>query len=126
MSSTSRVDQTIYEDGDVLCHWDLPKKVKNKLKFPHEPERPNKQYIVRGECPFNAEPPLRQLVEEYITDKDVFFKRNHGPIPLIDESTHKVSVSGIVPKPFDLSMDAIKNNYSKLRILAALQVSLFY
>jgi sulfite oxidase len=35
--------------------------------------------------PFNAEPARRDLAASYITPVDLFFKRNHGPIPILDD-----------------------------------------
>ena len=35
--------------------------------------------------PFNAEPARRDLAAAYITPVDLFFKRNHGPIPVLDD-----------------------------------------
>lgn len=34
--------------------------------------------------PFNAEPLRCNLLGSYITTVDMFYKRNHGPIPLVD------------------------------------------
>lgn len=91
------------------------------LVYLHEPERPNKELLVRAQTPFNAEPPLKQLIESYVTPTEVFFKRNHGPIPLIEEKEHMVTVEGLVPRQLKLSVKQIKENYKKKRILAALQ-----
>ncbi|KAF9666235.1 hypothetical protein SADUNF_Sadunf16G0208500 [Salix dunnii] len=35
--------------------------------------------------PFNAEPPRSALIASYITPVDFFYKRNHGPIPVVDD-----------------------------------------
>lgn len=35
--------------------------------------------------PFNAEPPRAALISSYITSVDYFYKRNHGPIPIVDD-----------------------------------------
>lgn len=35
--------------------------------------------------PFNAEPPRSLLVSSYVTPVDLFYKRNHGPIPIVDD-----------------------------------------
>lgn len=35
--------------------------------------------------PFNAEPRRKDLVSSYITPVEFFYKRNHGPIPVVDE-----------------------------------------
>lgn len=91
------------------------------LVYLHEPERPNKELLVRAQTPYNAEPPLKQLIERYVTPTDVFFKRNHGPIPLIEEKKHMVVVEGLVARPLKLSMKQLKEDYTKKRILAALQ-----
>ena len=34
--------------------------------------------------PFNAEPPRAALVASYVTPSDFFYKRNHGPIPIVE------------------------------------------
>ena len=34
--------------------------------------------------PFNAEPPRSALVSSYVTPVHLFYKRNHGPIPIVD------------------------------------------
>lgn len=35
--------------------------------------------------PFNAEPPRSALIASYVTPVDLFYKRNHGPIPVLDD-----------------------------------------
>ncbi|KAA3459452.1 Sulfite oxidase [Gossypium australe] len=45
--------------------------------------------------PFNAEPPRSALVSSYVTPVELFFKRNHGPIPLVDDiERYCVDISG--------------------------------
>lgn len=34
--------------------------------------------------PYNAEPPPNQLIESFITPVPYFYKRNHGPIPVLE------------------------------------------
>ncbi|KAH1128679.1 hypothetical protein J1N35_000057 [Gossypium stocksii] len=40
---------------------------------------------INAKEPFNAEPPRSALVSSYVTPVELFFKRNHGPIPLVDD-----------------------------------------
>jgi len=54
------------------------------------------------EEPLNREPELEKLVESFITQDG--YDRNHGPIPHIDASTHKVSVTGLVNNELSLSI----------------------
>jgi hypothetical protein len=35
--------------------------------------------------PFNAEPPRSALISSYLTPADLFYKRNHGPVPIVDD-----------------------------------------
>lgn len=35
--------------------------------------------------PFNAEPRRSDLVSSYVTPVEFFYKRNHGPIPIVDD-----------------------------------------
>lgn len=43
--------------------------------------------------PFNAEPPRSALVSSYVTPVDLFYKRNHGPIPIVDHLERSLSLS---------------------------------
>ncbi|BBN68481.1 sulfite oxidase, partial [Prunus dulcis] len=59
--------------------------------------------------PFNAEPPRSALIASYVTPVDLFYKRNHGPIPVIDDiERYRVSIRGLVEKPLELSMADIR------------------
>lgn len=35
--------------------------------------------------PFNAEPKRSALIASYVTPSDFFYKRNHGPIPIVED-----------------------------------------
>jgi len=54
--------------------------------------------------PFNAEPPNRAL-KEMITPKGLHYRRQHTPVPVIDEQTYRVSVGleGAEPRRFSMS-----------------------
>lgn len=43
------------------------------------------QFTVSPQEPFNAEPPQSALFSAYLTPADLFYKRNHGPIPIVDD-----------------------------------------
>ncbi|KAF9974435.1 hypothetical protein BGZ73_002177 [Actinomortierella ambigua] len=63
----------------------------SEMDYSEEPIRPLTNFIVRNVKPFNAEPHLDQLVNAgVITPADLFFKRNHGPIPNIRFDQHLV------------------------------------
>lgn len=56
--------------------------------FAKDPERSG-VLKVNSDKPFNAEPPPSILVDSYITPNQLFFVRNHLPVPVVDEKTLK-------------------------------------
>ncbi|CAA6667885.1 unnamed protein product [Spirodela intermedia] len=85
-----------------------------------EPQR-HPSLRINAKEPFNAEPPRAALVSSYITPVDLFFKRNHGPIPIVsDIDRYRVSVGGLVGKSIHLSMADIRK-LPKYTVTATLQ-----
>ena len=66
---------------------------KESLKSPDDPYKDeptrNPLLIVHGAKPFNAEPPLDILERYYLTPNEVFFVRNHLPVPKIDPEKYR-------------------------------------
>jgi hypothetical protein len=91
------------------------------LDYSLDPQRPQ-HYIVNKKAPFNAEPPLKLLVQNVVTPEEVFFHRNHGPIPSLDEE-HFVQIAGLVRRPLVINAPLLKRRFKKVEVIAALQVS---
>src|SRR5690606_33222048 len=64
-------------------------------------QRPGQsKLIIHEKAPFNAEPPLAQLVKQWETPDDLLFVRCHGKeVPQLALDTFKVSVEGLVNRP---------------------------
>ncbi|KAL5581369.1 hypothetical protein UlMin_013811 [Ulmus minor] len=63
---------------------------------------------INSKEPFNAEPPRSALICSYVTPIDLFYKRNHGPIPVVDDiERYSVSISGLVESPKSFTMKDI-------------------
>ncbi|GMH44148.1 hypothetical protein BSKO_12082 [Bryopsis sp. KO-2023] len=61
-----------------------------------------------GDHPLNCEPPMQDLLSAgFITPVSLQPVCNHGAVPKLDWSTHRINVSGLVDKPLVLSMDDI-------------------
>ncbi|KAK9117537.1 hypothetical protein Sjap_016484 [Stephania japonica] len=76
---------------------------------------------VNSKEPFNAEPPRAALVSSYVTPVDLFYKRNHGPIPTVDDiERYRISVTGLVSNARELSMADIRK-LRKYNVTATLQ-----
>ncbi|XP_028107086.1 sulfite oxidase-like [Camellia sinensis] len=77
--------------------------------------------LINSKEPFNAEPPRSALISSYVTPVDFFYKRNHGPVPIVDDiESYRVCLGGLVEKPIELSMADIKK-LPKYNVTATLQ-----
>ncbi|XP_061991931.1 sulfite oxidase-like isoform X2 [Rosa rugosa] len=88
--------------------------------YSEEPPR-HPSLVVNSQEPFNAEPPRSALIASYVTPVDLFYKRNHGPIPVLDDiESYYMRYCGLVEKPLELSMADIRK-LSKHTVTATLQ-----
>lgn len=73
----------------------------------------------RSATPFNGEPPLSLLVENFITPVEYFYKRNHLPVPDIDVKEYELEVeveSKGTKKSF--SLNDLKTKFEKTGVVA--------
>ncbi|MED6131336.1 hypothetical protein PIB30_008982 [Stylosanthes scabra] len=76
---------------------------------------------INSKEPFNAEPPRSALACSYITPSDFFYKRNHGPIPIVEDiERYSMKISGLVENPKQLFMKDIRI-LPKYNVTATLQ-----
>ncbi|XP_067880703.1 sulfite oxidase, mitochondrial isoform X2 [Heterodontus francisci] len=71
--------------------------------------------------PFNAETPLEILSENYFTPNEIFFKRNHLPVPEVDPKKFRLEIMGEGLKSIQLTLDDLKTKFPKHAITATLQ-----
>ncbi|KAI3657629.1 hypothetical protein MP638_001348 [Amoeboaphelidium occidentale] len=80
--------------------------------------------VVRSRQPFNAETPLVLLSDEYITPNELFYKRNHLPVPVYDgkEDNYFLQISGVgMKQPVKLSLKELKQKFKQEKIVSTLQ-----
>ncbi|XP_054259054.1 sulfite oxidase isoform X3 [Macrosteles quadrilineatus] len=70
--------------------------------------------------PFNAEPPPALLTDSFITPTDLFYVRNHLPVPDVDEKSYMLEISGVGVKNVSLTLHDIKK-FPKYTVTAAIQ-----
>ncbi|KAL0461779.1 UNVERIFIED_CONTAM: Sulfite oxidase [Sesamum latifolium] len=88
--------------------------------YSQEPPR-HPALLVNSTEPFNAEPPRSALVSSYVTPVEFFYKRNHGPVPVVDDiDKYSVSIRGLIEHPKELYMKDILK-LPKYAIAATLQ-----
>jgi sulfite oxidase len=75
---------------------------------------------VRGQSPFNAEPPASVLAGGEITALDAFYSRNHGPFPDIAHDQWRLTVDGMVDEPLTVTYDQLTLGFSAHSVVATL------
>ncbi|XP_053564091.1 sulfite oxidase, mitochondrial [Bombina bombina] len=75
--------------------------------------------------PFNAEPPAALLTESFITPNELFFKRNHLPVPEINPDDYQLVVDrsqgADEEQPLILSLSDLKTKFRRYEITSTLQ-----
>jgi len=60
------------------------------------------------------------LRKSFVTPKELFYVRNHGPTPEIDPASYRLTVSGLVERSLELALEEIKNEFPKEVVVAAI------
>uniref|UniRef100_A0A2P2I5P2 Sulfite oxidase n=1 Tax=Hirondellea gigas TaxID=1518452 RepID=A0A2P2I5P2_9CRUS len=71
---------------------------------------PRRHIALKPACkkPFNAEPPLALLVDSLYTPNELFYVRNHLPVPEVTEAEYELEVEGKGIKQLTLTLKDIK------------------
>ncbi|KAK6114629.1 Oxidoreductase molybdopterin binding domain family protein [Brugia pahangi] len=105
------------DDNDIVI---IGKKNEND-SYENDPIR-HPALIIKSEKPFNAETPVELIMDNFYTPNDLFYVRNHMPVPLIDATKHKLTIEGIsIQQPFVLSLDDLKRDFTCVSVNATLQ-----
>jgi len=104
-----------------LCPEDLSKKKATKMNdpFANEPMR-LPLFRINSKKPFNAEPPPKVLADSFITPNELFYIRNHLPVPQIDPETFKIEVV-VGENKLKLSLEDLKTKYKPVTITTTIQ-----
>lgn len=89
--------------------------------YENEPKDRHPSLLVRSTAPMNAETPLELLSEVLLTPNDIFYIRNHLPVPEIDKTKYEVHVGGEGLKSLTLDLETLKRNFKKHTIVATIQ-----
>ncbi|CAN8269790.1 unnamed protein product [Cochlearia groenlandica] len=90
--------------------------IRGPSEYTEEPTR-HPSLKINAKEPFNAEPRRSELVTSYVTPVHLFYKRNHGPIPIVDDlHTYSVSLTGLINFPRNLSLYDIRFHSSMLSL----------
>ena len=98
--------------------------------YAHEPKR-NPTLRIHSDAPMNAEAPTKVLDQHYITPNDLFYIRNHHPVPYLNEKQLRdfrlqIDLSSVVPgaaeNTVSFTLDELKQ-MPKTEIIVTLQCS---
>ncbi|XP_076457669.1 sulfite oxidase-like [Babylonia areolata] len=70
--------------------------------------------------PFNAEPPSQLLAEKFLTPNDLFYVRNHLPVPTIDPLKYSLAIQGS-QRGAVYSLAQLKKQFKKKSVAAVVQ-----
>lgn len=79
---------------------------------------------VRSQRPMNAETPLDLLADALITPNELFYIRNHLPVPtadVLDPKTYKLVVGGEGLTQQELTLEDLKTKFKKHKVTATVQ-----
>ncbi|XP_075223511.1 sulfite oxidase [Lycorma delicatula] len=100
------------------------KEAKDNIKDVNDPysadPKRHPALIVNLTRPFCAEPPSTILTESFITPAELFYVRNHLPVPEVDPAEYNLTIGGIGVKSTEMSLNDIKQ-FPKHTITATLQ-----
>jgi sulfite oxidase len=78
-------------------------------------------WVVHLDQPLNAGPPLERLAASFYTPTELFFVRNHAPVPRVPEGTYRLRVDGLVENPLELSLQELEERFPAREVNATLQ-----
>lgn len=77
--------------------------------------------VVRSQKPMNAETPLQVLAGAFITPTQLFYIRNHLPVPVVDSKEWRLTVQGEGVRSVELSLNDLRTQFKRHEITATMQ-----
>ncbi|HVS03036.1 MAG TPA: sulfite oxidase [Thermoanaerobaculia bacterium] len=71
--------------------------------------------------PLNGQPPLARVAERAVTPTELFYVRNHAPIPALDAADYRLEVEGMVERPLRLRLPDLQAMFPTVEVTATLQ-----
>ncbi|EAR51057.1 molybdopterin oxidoreductase [Oceanicola granulosus HTCC2516] len=82
--------------------------------------RSDDSFIVHRTRPLNAEPTPTALMSGFFTPQHLFYIRSHGDTPELP-ADHEVRLSGLVTSPLRFSLERLRREFPKRKVIATLQ-----
>ncbi|CEF64282.1 Sulfite oxidase, mitochondrial [Strongyloides ratti] len=109
------------DENDLKILNEKSKEAAKDDPYSNDPPR-HPALIVNSMKPFNAETPPSLLIDNFLTPNELFFVRNHMPVPEIDEKKHTLLIEGKnTKKSLSLKVEDLKKNYEEVSITSVVQ-----
>lgn len=107
-----------YRIGNIL---EVPERKETDKSDPYanDPKR-HPALQPSSEKPFNAEPPVSLLLQDFLTPNNLFFVRNHLPVPEVDMKNFKLEVAGKGSSKA-LTLDNLRRKFPNKTVTTTLQ-----
>jgi cytochrome b involved in lipid metabolism len=79
--------------------------------------------IFHQKKPINSESPSTLLSDTWVTPKEIWFNRNHHPVPQINAEDYRLSISGpgVKGNKVELTLEDLKTKFKKHKVSSHLQ-----
>lgn len=77
-------------------------------------------FVVRSEEPLNGGPSPTALGGSPLTPNELFFVRNHGPVPRLTAADHRLVVDGLVERPLSLSLADLEAGFERVELASTI------
>ena len=84
------------------------------------PVHKSPDFVFHQEVPPSGGPPLKRLIDEFVTPEPDFFLRTHGSMPEFDCSTFGLTVAGLVTRPHRFSLKELRGQFPLREMVATL------
>ena len=85
-----------------------------------QPPVKHERFNVHRQQPFNGGPPLDLLRADFITPLDLFYVRNHAPVPA-SNADWLLQIDGAVQQPLQLDLATLQRDFPQRELVATLQ-----
>ncbi|KAM4751716.1 sulfite oxidase, mitochondrial isoform 1-T3 [Cyanocitta cristata] len=109
-----------YKVGELSPEEASPTPADTQDPFAGDPPR-HPALRVNSLKPFNAEPPPELLTQSFLTPNELFFTRNHLPVPAVEPGSYRLRVEGPGGRSLSLSLEELRGRFPKHEVTATLQ-----
>mmetsp|Transcript_5700 Transcript_5700/g.10872 ORF Transcript_5700/g.10872 Transcript_5700/m.10872 type:complete len:547 (-) Transcript_5700:108-1748(-) len=75
-----------------------------------------------SKTPCNAEPPPQLVADSYLTPNELFFIRNHSPVPVIDVANYKLTIKGRKgQEDRNFTLEQLKSGFKRVEMTSSIQ-----